>query len=72
MSDGIEARASKVVDLFKQESSKTAQQSLTQSDYDRLAALVKSALSAQREETIQQLEEYIRKLRTEIQYRDLE
>ena len=72
MSDGIENRASKVVDLFKQELSTQAQKSLTSSDYDRLTALVKTALSEQREEMAQQLEEFIRNLRTEVERRDIE
>ena len=72
MSDGIENRASKVVDLFKQELSTQAQKSLTSSDYDRLTALVKTTLSEQREEMAQQLEEFIRNLRTEVERRDIE
>jgi hypothetical protein len=72
MSDGIENRANKVVDLFKQALSAEAQKILSSKDYERLTGLVKSVLSEQRDETIEQLEEYIRKLRAEVEHRDID
>ena len=71
MTNGIQKTADKVIDSFKRELSPEALNNLSASDFDKLAVLIKNALSKDREETSAQLEELAKKLKADIEYFDL-
>ena len=72
MTDGIEERADKLVQVFKESLTTDAQASLTSADYERLKAILKNAISETREETAKQVEELARRMRSEIEHPDLD
>ena len=72
MTDGIEDRANKLVQVFKESLSTEVQDGLTPADYERLKAILKNAISEAREETARQVEELARKIRSEREHPDLD
>ena len=71
MADNIQNHADRIVEHFKQALTAQARESLTDSDYKQLNALIRRALSEEREEAVQRVEELARKLRAEVEHPDL-
>ena len=71
MSNSIQEAAEKVVDHFKRELSAEASNSLSAADCDRLAGLIRNAISQDREKTSAQLVELAQKLKADIEHLDL-
>ncbi len=71
MSSSIQEIAEKVVDNFKRELSVEASNSLSAADCDRLAGLIRNAISQDRENTSVQLVELAQKLKADIEHLDL-
>ena len=68
MTGNMQNRADKIVEHFKQALTAQARESLTDADYKQLIALIRRALSEEREEAVQQVEEVVRKLRAEVEH----
>ena len=71
MSNSIQEIAEKVVDRFNREISAEASNSLSAADCDRLAGLIRNAISQDRENTSAQLVELAQKLKADIEHLDL-
>jgi uncharacterized small protein (DUF1192 family) len=71
MSNGIQKTADIVVQRFKHGLSSDALNSLSVADFDKLAGLIRIALSEEREETSAQLEALAKKLKADIERFDL-
>jgi hypothetical protein len=71
MTNSIQEIAEKVVDHFKQELSAEALNSLSAADCDRLAGLIRNAISQERENASAQLMELAQKLKADIEHLDL-
>jgi len=71
MSNSIQEAAEKVVDHFKRELSAEASNSLSAADCDRLAGLIRNAISQDRENASAQLVELAQKLKADIEHLDL-
>jgi hypothetical protein len=71
MTNSIQEIAEKVVDHFKQELSAEALSSLSAADWDRLAGLIRNAISQERENASAQLIELAQKMKADVEHLDL-
>lgn len=67
MTNSLQMIADKVVERFKHELSDKALESLSEADFDRLAGLIRIAVSEEREGISAQLEELAQKLKADIE-----
>ena len=71
MTDAIQSRADNVVRQFKDSLSSEVREGLSASDYDRLNAIVRGALSEQRNEAAEHIEKLARAMRAGVESPDL-